>query len=93
MLGIAEIADLTEVAYRLQDAYISAGIVTGSQSEDALHVAIASASNCGLVVSWNFRHIVHFRKIPLYNAINILEGFNQIGIFSPLEVLSYEEEI
>jgi hypothetical protein len=45
------------------------------------------------VVSWNFRHIVHFQKIPLYNAVNILKGYDQIGVFSPLEVLSYEEGI
>jgi len=62
-------------------------------AEDALHVAIASVTGCSLVVSWIFRHIVHFQKIPLYNAVNILKGYDQIGVFSPLEVLSYEEGI
>jgi hypothetical protein len=60
--------------------------------EDALHVAVATASDCSLIVSWNFKHIVHFEKIPLYNAVNTLRGHAHIGIFSPLEVIQYEGE-
>jgi len=36
--------------------------------------------------------IVHFQKIPLYNAVNTLRGYQQIAIFSPREVIQYEEE-
>jgi len=42
-------------------------------------------------VSWNFKHIVNFRKIPLFNAVNVLKGYRQIAIHSPLEVINYEE--
>lgn len=31
-------------------------------------------------------------KIPKYNAVNILQGYSKIGIFSPLEVITYEDE-
>ena len=31
-------------------------------------------------------------KIPKYNAVNILQGYSKIGIFSPLEVIAYENE-
>jgi hypothetical protein len=34
----------------------------------------------------------HFQKIPLYNAINTLQGYQQIAIFSPREVIQYEDE-
>ena len=61
-------------------------------SDDALHVAVATVSGCSLIVSWNFKHIVHFQKIPLYNAINAIQGYPQIAIFSPLEVIRYEDE-
>ena len=44
------------------------------------------------IVSWNFRHIVNLRRIPLYNAVNVLHGLGSIEIRSPLEVMSYEEE-
>ena len=40
-------------------------------SADALHVAQATVASCRVIVSWNFKHIVHFAKIPLYNAVNV----------------------
>jgi len=76
---------------KLRVAYLKADIVTNKYSNDALHVALATVTNCKIIVSWNFKHIVHFKKIPLYNAVNILQGYEQIAIYSPLEVIRYEE--
>ncbi len=92
IIEFAEIVDVSIQALQLRDAYLKAGVVTPKYSDDALHVALASVSNCLLIVSWNFKHIVHFEKIPLYNAINILNGYSEIKIFSPLEVIKYEED-
>jgi len=88
----AEILDITKDALMLQDSYLKARIVPPKYSNDALHVALATVSRCELIVSWNFKHIVHFRKIPLYNKINVDQGYTQVGIFSPLEVIVYEEK-
>lgn len=92
MLGYAQVADVTSDALDLRDAYLQAGIVTPAYSDDGLYVALATVSGCELIVSWNFRHIVHFQKIPLYNAVNTLRGFASIAIFSPQEVIRYEDE-
>jgi predicted nucleic acid-binding protein len=92
MLGLAEVADITENALDLRDAYLQAKIVSPKYSDDALHVALATVAGCTLIVSWNFQHIVHFQKIPLYNALNTLQGYQQIAIFSPREVIQYEDE-
>lgn len=91
MLIISELADISEGAIQLRDAYLKQGIVSPKYSNDAFHVALATVSNCSLIVSWNFKHIVHFEKIPLYNAVNTLHGYQQINIFSPLEVIRYED--
>jgi predicted nucleic acid-binding protein len=91
MLPFAEIVDVTTEALKLRQAYLDAGIVSKKYSTDALHVALATVSGCPIIVSWNFKHIVHHEKIPLYNAVNILNGYNQIAIFSPLEVMKYED--
>jgi predicted nucleic acid-binding protein len=88
----AEIVDVSADALQLEDAYLKARIVPPKYSNDALHVALATVSKCELIVSWNFKHIVHFRKIPLYNKINLEQGYTEIGIFSPLEVITYEEK-
>lgn len=68
-------------------AYLSAGVVGPANEDDAMHVAIATVNNCDLIVSWNFRHIVHFDKIRGYNAVNIREGYKTISIHSPSEVV------
>ena len=86
----AAIVDVSEDALELRLNYIKSGVVTESSLDDALHVAIATVSGCDLIVSWNFRHIVHFEKIPKYNAVNRLNGHNHIGIYSPSEVIQYD---
>ena len=86
----ATIIGVSEEALKLREAYLKANIVTRKSSNDALHVALATVNNCPIIVSWNFKHIVHYDKISLYNSINILEGYQQIAIYSPLEVISYE---
>ena len=90
ILHIVDVIEVSEGALNLRDAYLKTGIVTQQWAGDALHVAIATVADCSLIVSWNFKHIVHFEKIPLYNAINTVRGYGTIGIFSPLEVIRYE---
>jgi predicted nucleic acid-binding protein len=92
LLGLAEVTDITANALALRDAYLQAKIVTPKYADDALHVALATVAGCALIVSWNFQHIVHFQKIPLYNAINTLQGYQPIVIYSPREVIRYEDE-
>lgn len=92
LLERMEIVPVTAEAEELQRAYLQAGVVSLSAQTDALHVALATVSGCALIVSWNFRHIVHFRRIAQYNLVNVSRGYPQIGIFSPLEVIEYEDE-
>lgn len=87
-----QIEDISTEAVQLRDAYLVAGIVGPSSQDDAQHVALATALNCWTIVSWNFRHIVHARKIPLYNGVNRVQGFNEIAIHTPQEVIEYEDE-
>jgi predicted nucleic acid-binding protein len=89
ILVSADVAAITEDALRFRDAYQEAGILSSRWSDDALHVALASVAGCDMIVSWNFKHIVHFQKIPLYNAVNTLHGYGTIRIYSPLEVIGY----
>ena len=90
-LADAEIAAVSEAALNLQQAYLRAGVVTPKWATDALHVALATVTGCRFIISWNFKHIVHFEKIPLYNAVNTLEGYANIAIYSPREVISYDD--
>jgi hypothetical protein len=88
----SEQVDVSEAAVMLQQAYLSAGIVGRKWEADALHVAIATVSSCRLIASWNFKHIVSFQKIPLYNGVNLTRGFGAIAIHSPQEVIEHEDQ-
>jgi len=92
VLPLVEVVEVTDAAVRLQAAYLRAGIVSLKWAVDTLHVALATTTGCSLIVSWNFAHIVHFDKIPLYNAVNALRGYAPLGIQSPLEVIGYEDQ-
>ena len=75
----------------IRDAYLKAGIVGLSSSADAEHIA-ASVAGVDLIVSWNFKHIVHYDKIKQYHAVNLVEGYYPIPIHTPREVASDESE-
>lgn len=92
LLPRAELVAVDGGVLILQAAYLSAGIITPKWSDDALHVALATVASADLIVSWNFRHIVHLDKIPLYNAVNKLRGYHELAIHSPSEVIAYEDE-
>lgn len=91
MLAVAEIVAVFDDALLLQQAYLDHGIVTPKSADDALHVALAATSGCQMIVSWNFRHIVHYQKVPLYNAVNTLHRRASLEIRSPLEVIEDED--
>jgi hypothetical protein len=55
--------------------------------DDAHHVAIATVARVDVIVSWNFRHIVHFDKIRGFNAVNFREGYPAMEIRSPKELV------
>jgi predicted nucleic acid-binding protein len=92
MQQTAEVADVTESVVQLQQAYLDAGIVGARWETDALHVALASEAQCAIIVSWNFKHIVSFKKIPLYNGVNLVKGCRSIAIHTPQEVIGDENE-
>ena len=83
----ATFIELTAEAETLQENYLAEGIVTPKSASDALHVALATVAGCEVIVSWNFKHIVHFEKVPLYNAVNRLNGYGEIKIHAPPEVI------
>jgi len=92
MLDLSEQVEALAEAAGLQQAYLRARIIGEASMADAMHVALASVSGCRAVVSWNFKHIVHMEKIPLYNGVNMARGYPSIGIYSPMEVIRYAEE-
>jgi predicted nucleic acid-binding protein len=92
VLPQAELVEVNEATWALQAAYLDARILTTKWADDALHVALATLAGADLIVSWNFRHIVHFEKVSRYNAVNVLHGYREVAIHSPSEVIAYEDD-
>jgi predicted nucleic acid-binding protein len=86
LLPISELLQVSQAALGLQQAFLKAKIVTEKSKADAFHVALATAGQCGILVSWNCRHIVHFEKVPLYNSVSVKMGYAPLKILTPLEV-------
>ena len=83
-----EIVSTSRESEALGNAYLEAAVVGTASSNDAAHMAAATVSNVNLVVSWNFKHIVHFEKIRGYEGVNILRGYRSPRIYSPREVVT-----
>lgn len=82
----SEQIEIDAESIELQQASLHAGVVSARWEADALHVALATVSACRCIVSWNFKHIVNFKRIPLYNEVNEQLGYAPIAIHTPPEV-------
>ncbi len=74
----------------LAQAYLNEKILGKASLNDAYHIAIATINRLDVLVSWNFKHIVNFDKIRLFNSINLRLGYPMIDIRSPREFIRYE---
>lgn len=71
----------------LRQAYLRARVLGPASADDAMHIAVATVMEVDLVVSWNFKHIVHFEKIAGFEGVNALNNYRTPRIYSPLEVI------
>ncbi|MBF0537804.1 MAG: PIN domain protein [Nitrospirae bacterium] len=84
-----EFIKITPEAIELADMYIKRGFLSKNYHNDALHISAATIAGADLLVSWNFKHIVHFEKIQGFNSVNMEMGYKPILIYSPMEVTRY----
>ena len=87
-----EFIEETDEAVELASAYISEKVVGQTSFADCLHIALATINRADLLVSWNFKHIVNIERIRGYNSVNIKNGYKQLEIRSPRELMDYGNE-
>ncbi len=85
-----QIIEISKEAIELADEYLRHNILSSNFRDDARHIALATIADADVLVSWNYKHIVHFEKIQKFNAVNIEMGYKPIAIYSPKEVVKYE---
>lgn len=78
---------VTNRSDELAEAYLAAGIVSAKYADDARHVAAATTHGIGVIVSWNFRHLVNYQREAGFNGVNLKYGYPSIRIISPQELI------
>ena len=93
VLGIdndnTEFVTETDNAVELATEYVSEKVVGQTSYSDCLHIALATINQADLLISWNFKHIVNIQRIRGYNSINIKNGYKQLEIRSPRDLMDY----
>ena len=86
-----EFVEVTEEAFKLAEQYLSENVVGKTSADDCRHIATATIHKVDYLVSWNFKHIVNVFRIRGYNAVNLKNGYIQLDIRSPKEIVNYED--
>lgn len=85
----AEMLEVDQSIVSLAEVYQKRKILTPKFYDDGLHIALATAAEVDVLVSWNFKHIVHYQKIRLFNAVHLELGYKPLQIYSPREVAQH----
>ena len=85
------VLSITEESDQLADIYIRNGVFSERYRLDSSHVAIASIHGLDFLLSFNFGHINKIKTKRMTARINKEEGYQEVTICTPMEVLDYEE--
>lgn len=85
-----EFVEITEEINQLAEEYIKEKVVGETSIDDCRHIACATINKVDYLISWNFKHIVNIFRIRGYNAINMKNGYLQLDIRSPKDIITYE---
>ena len=86
-----EFVEITEEMNELAYQYINEKVVGETSIDDCRHIACATTKKVNYLVSWNFKHIVNVFRIRGYNSVNIKNGYLQLDIRSPKEIITNEK--
>ena len=88
-----EVVEKTEEIEELAREIIEQGILKEKNIDDCIHMATAILSDCDIIVSWNFRHMVNVDTINGIRRIALARRYNTIiDIYPPNLLLKGEDE-
>jgi predicted nucleic acid-binding protein len=81
-----KILTISEKEELLANIYVKQEIFPEKYFDDALHVALASVNQIGILISWNFTHLVKLKTRRLVTVVNLKEDYMPVEIVSPPEL-------
>ena len=82
-----KVLEVESEAERLADMYANENVIPVKFIYDGLHIAIATTNDLDYIFSLNFKHINKLKTKNMTTVINMREGYKQIVILSPMEVV------
>lgn len=76
---------------KLAEKIVTNGVLKQKNIDDCQHIAAAILSNCDIIVSWIFKHIVNVKTIRGIKVITTVEGYKDLLIYQPTALLNEEE--
>ena len=80
--------NITEETEEIANEIIKEGILNPKSFDDCLHIASAIISDCNIIISWNFKHMVNVDTINGVRKITFAKRYNNIDIYAPYVLLS-----
>ena len=80
------VLNVSKQAEELAQIYLKQGIFPEKYFDDALHVALASVNQIGILASWNFTHLVKLKTRRMVSVVNLAENIMPVEIISPPEL-------
>ena len=77
---------VSKEAEELAHTYVKQGIFPEKYFDDALHVALASVNQIGILLSWNFTHLVKLKTRRMVSMVNLTKDIMPVEIVSPPEL-------
>ena len=75
----------------LAEKIVANGILKKKIIDDCQHIAAAILSDCDIIISWNFKHIVNVKTIRGIKMITTIEGYKDLLIYQPTVLLNAED--
>lgn len=82
--------EITDKTMKLAEKFIDFGVLKKKSFDDCQHIATAIVSDCDIIISWNFKHIVNVKTIRGVKVITTMEGFKDLLIYQPTALLEEE---
>lgn len=76
---------------KLAEKIVTKGVLKQKNIDDCQHIAAAILSDCDIIVSWNFKHIVNVKTIRGIKVITTVEGYKDLLIYQPTALLNEED--
>ena len=80
-----------DAVVQLAEKIVANGVLKQQNIDDCQHIAAAILSDCDIIVSWNFKHIVNVKTIRGIKVMTTLEGYKDLLIYQPTALLVEEE--